>query len=469
VQANSSVFLFNFESPSCSYIAGDISRSLSGSSLKASFDSLDFVLVQLGNPVPYNFRPYFVGWNHVNIAPSSSFSIHHPQGDIKKIAIDNDVAVTGRYSRSYLAKGFWNILRWDTGVTESGSSGGPLFDQNKLLIGTLTGGAATCTLPTNDYFEKFAMAWDYRKETSKQLKTWLDPINSNVEKLNGLSFNSGNTVCKPVTNIKDNDSYSAIQILNGITKKGFYSGTNSAGFTDFAEKYTFSKSCDVLGITLGIAKLVTNPLYAQSYINVQVYQGNEQPGTLLYSQKFDIKKFWTDGMNYLQFQNPVKTTGNFFISYNIQELHAGDTLAVYMANRKTGTLDSFFLKNTTGWLAYNSQNLNGFGSALVTELIACNIDFSSGVNSIENELVDARFYPNPLNGNSFLTVRTVHEIECPQNTVVYDLLGKKQNISCLSNSPNELLLNFSGKREGIYFVHIEAGGRQIVGKIAYIP
>ena len=468
-EANSSVFLFNFESPSCSFIAGDVSRSLSGSTLKAAFDSLDFSLVRLNNTVPYSYRPFFAGWNRKNIAPSSSLSIHHPQGDIKKIATDKDAAITGKYSSSYLAKGFWNILKWDTGVTENGSSGGPLFDQNKQLIGTLTGGSATCSLPTNDYFEKFALAWDYRKESSKQLKSWLDPINSNVEKLDGLVPNTGKTLCAPITNIKNNDSYTAIQISNLFTKSGYYSGTNFVGFTDFAERFTFSKSCELLGISFGIAKVKTNSTFAQSLLNIQVYQGNNAPTTLLYSEKFDMKKFLIEGMNYLQFQNPVKTTGNFFVTYNIQELNQSDTLAVYMANRKADVTNSFYLKNSTGWMPYNSQNLSGNGSALVTELIACNIDFSSGINDIENESVDAKFYPNPLNGNSLLTVRTVDQIECPESTVVYDLLGKELNIPCSSNGPNELLLNFSGKMTGTYFVRVEAGGRQMVGKIAYIP
>lgn len=257
--------------------------------------------------------------------------------------------------------------------------------------------------------------------------------------------------------------------MTGITKKGYYSGTNLNGFTDFAEEYTFSKSCDVQGITLGIAKAKFNQSFTQSFINVQVYEGGTQPITLLYSEKFDIRKFYVDGMNYLQFKNPVKTKGNFYISYNIQELHQGDTLAVYMANRKADSTNSFFLKNQTGWIDYNSQNINGNGSALLTELIACNIDFSSGLNDTVNELVETRFFPNPLTGDSYLTVRTTDPIECSGNTVVYDLLGKEQNISCITNGSNELMLNFSGKRQGIYFVRVEAGGRSIVGKIAYIP
>ena len=466
--ASTTVFLFSYESPNCSSIDGDVSHSLSGSSLRASFDSLDFALVKLINIPPKEYRPYFAGWNRRTQAPSSSMSIHHPLGDIKKVAIDKDIPFTETYNTTYLNNGFWRILKWDSGVTEAGSSGGPLFDQNKQLIGTLTGGAATCAMPTNDYFEKFALAWDHRKETNKQLKFWLDPINSKEVSIKGYTPNIGPTLCKPVTNFENKGSYAAIQIVNGTIKKGYFSGTNVAGYTDFAEKFTFSSSCEVQGISLGIAKAKTNTAFTTSFINIQVYEGSDKPTTLRYSKKFDIKKFYVDGMNYLQFDNPVKTTGNFFITYNIQELHPGDTLAVYMAKRPGDTTNSFFLKNNTGWSAYNTQNTAGNGSALLTELIACGIDSSTKIDTSDNA-VDAIIFPNPMNGTSILTVRTKNQLNSPSNTAVYDLLGKKQNISIVIKGPNELTLNFSGKSQGIYFVHIEAGGRSIVGKVAYMP
>ena len=466
--ANRTVFLFNYESPACESIDGDVSRSLSGSSLKSSFDSLDFALLRLSNSLPYIYRPYLAGWNRKNLAPSSSMSIHHPLGDIKKVSIDNNSSVTGRYNTTYLANGFWKILKWDYGVTEAGSSGGPLFDQNKQLIGTLTGGSATCSDPIDDYFEKFALAWDYRKETGNQLKAWLDPINTNAQTLNGFTPNIGPTLCKPVTNFQNTESYATIQIVNGTTKKGYFSGTNVAGYTDFGEQFNFSISSEIQGITLGIAKVKTNPSFATSFINVQVFAGSDKPTTLLYSKKFDIHKFYVDGMNYLQFDTPVKTSGNFFITYNIQELHQGDTLAVYMANRQGNATNSFILKNNTGWSAYTTQNPGGNGSALLTELIACNINLSTKIDSFGSG-VDAKIFPNPINGTFFLTVQTKNKLDTPGNTVVYDLLGKEQNISSVVNGPNELTLNFSGKSPGIYFVHVKAGGHTIVGKIAYIP
>lgn len=470
-QAQSSIFLFNYESPYCASIDGDVSHSLSGSSLKASFDSLDFALVRLNNVPPANYRSYLVGWNRKNIAPSSSICIHHPLGDIKKISIDNNPAVTSKFNSSYLPKGFWNVQQWEYGVTEQGSSGSPLLDQNKQLIGSLTGGSSSCPpgLPNNDYFEKFALAWDYRKESSKQLKIWLDPLSSNVEKLDGMASNLATEICSAVTNFKNTDTHTIVKIPDLIMKKGYYSGSNLSGFTEFAEQFKFSKNCEISGISLGISKFRINPLYTNSYIDVQVYQGTDKPETLIYSEKFNINKFYSDAMNSLSFASPVKTTGNFFVSYDISKMNQGDSLIVYMANRKSDATNSFFLKNKDGWSTYNSQNLSGNGSALLVELIACNIDDTTSVDTLKSSITEARFFPNPISGNSILNIETVDAIDCPEQIAVYDLLGKKQNITFTQSGINKMELNFTGKRAGIYFVHIESGGKQIVGKVAYLP
>jgi lysyl endopeptidase len=479
-QAQSSIFLFNYEAPYCSIynvpsIDGDVSRSMSGSSLKASFDSLDFALVRLNTIPPYNYRTFLAGWNMMSIAPTSSYSIHHPVGDIKKVSIDQQSAGSGSFSGSYLANGFWNVKTWEYGVTESGSSGGGLFDQNEYLIGTLTGGSATCVSRKNDYFEKFALSWNYRKETDKQLKFWLDPLDMNAQKLNGMYSGSGETQCKAYTNFKESDTQAAMQITSGLTKKGYWSGSNSAGYTDFAEQFKVSKTadikknCEVQGITFGIAKVKINPAYENTSIDIQVYSGTDKPETLLYTESYPIKKFYNDAMNYIAFKTPVKTIGNFFVSYNISKLHPGDTLVVYMANRKSDVTNSFFIKNQSGWKNYNAYNLNGNGSAILAEVITCNIDDPNDIPNFNTDLPEASFFPNPISGTSLLNIQTVDPIECEEEIAVYDLLGKKQNIPITFNGQNKLILNFAGKRPGIYLVNLEAGGRTIVGKLAYIP
>jgi hypothetical protein len=53
-------------------------------------------------------------------------------------------------------------------------------------VGTLTGGAADCANPVNDYFTKFDYAWDYYDAPDKQLRQWLDPAGTGTMKLNGF-------------------------------------------------------------------------------------------------------------------------------------------------------------------------------------------------------------------------------------------------------------------------------------------
>jgi len=158
----------------------------------------------------------------------------------------------------------------------------------------------------------------------------------------------------------------------------------------------------------------------------RVYQGKDNPETLIYTEKFDITHFTVDAMNYLQFKNPVKTVGNFFVSYNISQLQSGDSLVVYMANRKSDVTDSFYLKNQTGWSKYNAYNQYGYGSALLFELIACNIDDPLGIDEFKTDLPEARFFPNPVTGNSALTIQTVNRLIVRKKLLFTIYLGRSR-------------------------------------------
>ena len=81
-------------------------------------------------------------------------------GDVKKISVDNDPAVSATYSAEFVSGAFWKILQWEKGTTEGGSSGAPLFDQNHRVVGLLTGGEAVCGRSVNDYFAKLSVSYN---------------------------------------------------------------------------------------------------------------------------------------------------------------------------------------------------------------------------------------------------------------------------------------------------------------------
>ena len=90
---------------------------------------------------------------------------------------------------------YWNQTENGHGVTAGGSSGSPIFNQNKLIVGHLTGGGSYCNMLNEpDVYGKVWHAWDQIDTTpEKQLKPWLDSLNTGVTTLNGRYCNDDTT------------------------------------------------------------------------------------------------------------------------------------------------------------------------------------------------------------------------------------------------------------------------------------
>ncbi len=179
--ANTSVFYFGYESPSCNGPDGNSSFSTSGATIVSKADDLDFVLLRLFEDIPFYYRPLYTGWDVTGNIPSSGYTIHHPVGDVKKISFENHQILSSTFSSQFVSNSHWLVRHWETGVTEEGSSGSAFFNSTGRVVGTLTGGSATCENPVNDYYQKISYAWDYYPSQDEQLKFWLDPRNSGQE------------------------------------------------------------------------------------------------------------------------------------------------------------------------------------------------------------------------------------------------------------------------------------------------
>ncbi len=206
--AERSVFYFGYENSECFLNDGNKNQSVSGSSLISTGDSIDFTLVRLTRIPPGEFNVYYAGWDVRKQGHLSSVTLHHPNADAMKISFDHDptveaVAVPGDL-RDYIVESNYRIAKWDIGSTEGGSSGCPLFNSSKKLIGVLSGGLAFCgdsigynaetgrvlfslNGNENDFFSKMHFAWDYYSTASKQLKYWLDPVNAGQQVIGGLT------------------------------------------------------------------------------------------------------------------------------------------------------------------------------------------------------------------------------------------------------------------------------------------
>ncbi len=182
--ANTAIVYFNFESIGCNGAIKSFS-TLSGAKLKATAQDSDYTLLLFNSAPPASYQPYFAGWNISGDPGKYNAGIHHPTGRTKKIAIADSGAISIESEISWQENvktppgSHWGLI-FNKGVTNSGSSGSPLFNDKGQIIGQLHGGALNV-----DFYGKIDYSWTIESETGKTLQSFLDPNSTNMKEIDG--------------------------------------------------------------------------------------------------------------------------------------------------------------------------------------------------------------------------------------------------------------------------------------------
>lgn len=200
------IIMFNYESPNCNNIDGPLNYTVQGTTLKANNSDSDFGLLLLNEAVPDTYYVHYAGWSAIDEPATSGAGIHHPSGDIKKISISLQPFENDTWSGTP-PNSHWRV-RWQPdgslGVTEPGSSGSPIYDQNHRIVGQLHGGPSSCTASDkSDQYGKFSMSWNNGTTPSTRLKDWLDPDNTGALVLDGWDPTIGDPDSIPPSTITD--------------------------------------------------------------------------------------------------------------------------------------------------------------------------------------------------------------------------------------------------------------------------
>ena len=464
--AETTLYTFNYESPFCQPLDGDPLHTVSGAVMRAQFDSLDFALAEMSLIPPPDFRPFFAGWDNSGNLPTNSVSIHHPQGDVKKISFDDDAAKFSDFNSDYMPNGFFEISRWDAGVTEAGSSGGPLFNPGKHVIGTLTGGLATCSNPIRDYFNRFDLAWDYHNNITKQLKHWLDPNNTGAQSIDGKRFYTQEDLCGAFTHLNDDDEHKKIVLRNNNQFAGYWGGTNTMGITEMVEKFSIYGNEQLQGISLGVAKVYDAPGGSDSEIKIKVYNGNRLPETLIHEKTVKIKNLASDAMNFIPLDEMVQPTETFFIGFELSNMQAQDSFIVYQSLRNPLLENFFYFKKSGQWYNFQENNPDYNSMANVFELVACNIDGNASDTPLVNNPAEIIIYPNPT--SETITLESGDDMQL-ETVKVFNLLGKEISVILKNYTGKKVQINFAGNVPGVYFVQVKNGDQLLTRKISYVP
>lgn len=197
------VFTWNYEKSGCGTGTAPTNQTTTGATIIANYRNSDFALLELRES-PERYNVCFNGFDATTgSTPTSGVGIHHPSGDVKKISqIDGSLVFQSNPcagtafgpETNYYGLTFKNDN--GTTTTEGGSSGSPLFNSAKMIVGQLFGGAGRdratgmcdnsllmsdgkeCATAEFDVglYGKLSVSWDTGEGKQRSLGEWLDPV-----------------------------------------------------------------------------------------------------------------------------------------------------------------------------------------------------------------------------------------------------------------------------------------------------
>jgi len=224
--ASTIVVYYNFENSTCR-TQGSTENGQSGDGQLDVFNSgaewisatkanvgTDFNLLLLDDPINPSANAYLAGWNRFDVAPDSAIGIHHPYTEEKRISYDDDPLTITDWNNPIINPNgnYLRINSWDNLPTWQGSSGSPLYNSRKQIIGQLWGGGSGCNPPTNppdgdDYYGRINKSWEGGGSAQTRLKDYLDPDRVGLFETNGVEASATTfhsvpdqyikAVCKP--------------------------------------------------------------------------------------------------------------------------------------------------------------------------------------------------------------------------------------------------------------------------------
>lgn len=385
VKAQSTIVFFNYESPNRAWkIRGTREQSLSGGHTIAYNKLYDMLLIRMNDVPPADYRAYYAGWNREDEVKGTAYCFHHPESDVKKISTSKSVPVTKSFDdeedeeeERFYYDSHWFIEEWESGVTESGSSGSGLFCQDGLLIGALSGGDSYCDTPGGDFYWQIGKAWSDTGTIRNSLGYWLDPKNSGVS--THLGMEPYKNPCRRITHL-DMDEEPSANV--GDSEGNYIAGSNNQGIDEVAEKFAVGKASSLYGVYFvppvgGYEEY--NPIY------VRIYNGNEKPDSLVYEQRVKIQTSqyyrtrkswetitsdnWSNMENYIRFATPIKVDSCFFVAFSFDnDPLLKEDFALYFSKEKAENT-AYFHTERNGWQPYTQHPSFGKGTALMVDAV----------------------------------------------------------------------------------------------------
>jgi hypothetical protein len=449
------IFTFNYQVPNCdARVEGSFLQTISGSELRVFRSDMDLTLLEMSGIPPAEYRPYWAGWSRTTSPSAPVRTIHHPEGDVKKIARADD-APTNSSFYTFVNNSHWRIEEWHDGVTERGSSGAPLFDSEGFLIGSLSGGSASCGNPYNDNFLRFNKSWSFFTEPDQQLAYWLAPDGTNPFSLNGLDYYEKEV--QRWSNMSSDDLAGAW--FTGLNE-GYFSGHNSRQDKSYAEFMGTFVTAKLHGLYIIPAKSVTT---GTQKLNLKVWQGLEAPELVIWSQdQVNLTQLRANREYLVMLNEPLELGGRVWAGLELSYPLMPDTFALYQSPFSATRINTAWVKNAQDqWLKLPDWDANAGHSSFWIDLLLSDVQILDSSDAIVYT-GQFRLSPNPATSNLDIYIPDGHDYAQVEFVSLTGHLAHKASVMIYNGKGN---MNVSFLRPGLYVVRLKFEGKTYVDKL----
>jgi lysyl endopeptidase len=431
-----------------------------GATLRSNWAPSDFCLVELNQVPAANSGIHYAGWARGTNAATSGVGIHHPSGDVMKISTYTTPLVRednpARCNVNPVGQLQW-VVQWNQGVTEGGSSGSPLFDQNHRIVGQLSGGPSACTQSTNcrlDMYGRFDNSWTGGGTNATRLSNWLDPLNTGAVTTNttNIAALQNYTLALAITGANDlicNNGASATYTLTGAPSGAnivwSISNTAIASLSASGNQATVTKNAD--GMLVLTATIVNNNCINNNIATRSIILGKPTPVDII---------GMSPGISFSAGQYVTLSIDEQAISYNwsvaggaIIGSNTGQSIDVKLDNCFFGQMAN---NDFSATVSYQNTCGSSFGK-IETAYAVCD-----GNSSPEFRI---KLTPNPAKRHLYVEIENEQpKVKLlPQSTMVqYELYdaGTKGIIKrwVHKNDQNKRVFNVQGIKKGLYILRI---------------
>ncbi len=454
-RAGTIICFFNYNKPVCDLrMKATEEMSVAGSMPISIAIKNDMALLRLKENPPYYYKPYYAGWNvDPNANTNKPFvNIHHPEGSVGKYGNANkNLTLTNFNNDMFNAGSHWQVPSWDVGATAKGSSGSPLFDNNGLIMGGLTGGASTCSLKSADYFFALYKSWQYPANVGQILQQCLDPLNLGVSQCQGFDPYAKDDIVR-LRNSDYNGLDSLINTKLTTPQSGFVFGHNSLNSMEFAEEFTNNKKLELTGVYI-IAPSFN--LSLGSEIKIKVYNQQLLDENVIATEVFrptftDYNDSAFGEKNKNMSSSPTETfvsfpgapfiSDKFYIAYEIT-YPTGSNFSVYNALFRSEKNNTAWIRNLQGnWFQASNHPYSPISTSLALEPL---VKYVTDTKIKETSKTESKISYEKETKQIHIVVENQNESGILE---IYSISGQLiERIALNGNSPINIPLYLSGK------------------------